>query len=131
MNLSLSVSGNTGVRSLAGKHITHSWLIFNQVHDIFLPKPLPLIESSSIIFNSCDKNFVYYALHPEFFPKLQKVYLASHPCESDVFRRFRNLDIEINLIDNLRGYKSRWANDMKNVKLISNEELKHIMKNLE
>jgi hypothetical protein len=130
MNQAFRVLGNSDVSALAGRYITCPWLVFNRAHDTFLPKPYPIIESTNIIFDSCDKKFVYYVLFKEFYPKLQKVYLNSHPCDPNVFLRFKHSNIEIHLIEDFWGYK-RWTIDMENVKLITHKELKHIMKNLE
>jgi hypothetical protein len=94
-----------------------------------------MIESTDIIYNFCDKNFVYYTLYPDFYPNVQNVYLGSHPCDTNVFTRFKDKNITIYLVDNFKRYKDRYSNiyndDSNNIKIITYDELKHIMLNLE
>lgn len=45
-------------------------------------------HAHTVIFDKCDKNFVYYNLTRDRFPRLDNAILNSHPCEPCVLRRF-------------------------------------------
>lgn len=129
------VSGSSTLGKLKNQHVKQKWLIYNNVYDNHLPVPLPKIDSTDIIYNFCDKNFVCYTLYPDFYPKAQNIYLASHPCDTNVFARFKGKNVTIHLVDNFKRYKDRYENlygeNADNIKIITYEELKHIMTNLE
>ena len=44
-----------------------------------------------VYFKDCDKNFPYFVLTPENFSDLRETNFLSHPCESEVFYRFRSI----------------------------------------
>ena len=94
------VNGSLKLNNLKGQHIKEKWLLYNNVYDRHLPMPLPTIDSTNIIYNYCDKNFVFYTLYPEFYPKLQNIYLGSHPCETSLFARFKNKNVTFYLLNN-------------------------------
>lgn len=46
----------------------------------------PIILSQYIVFDQCDKNFVYYHMYRDRFPLMKSLVLNSHPCEPSVVR---------------------------------------------
>lgn len=81
------------------------------------------VESEEIIITHCDKNFVYYWLDRNVFPNAKKIYLNSHPCEAEVFYRKFNIQMS----DNYKSYRARWAPDSPNVNIISQKEMDEII----
>ena len=98
------------------------------VHDIWFDKfPLggpvqnfpKLTNIKNIYVIDCDKNFVYYHINKTYFPNVEKIYLASHPCESDVLQQE---NVKIYLVNWYQTYYDRWAKK-DNVELIDNKEI--------
>lgn len=105
------------------KQITTSTLIFHQIGDTKLPHPVPSIQTANLYYHYCDKNFVYHSLFPHNFNGLKAVYLNSSPCEPKVLTRFRDYeDITIYLHERYQRYKERWASDLGNIKMITDQE---------
>lgn len=51
----------------------------------------PVFHCHYLTFDECNKNFVYYWFFPFIFPQTRLVFLNSHPCDPDVFRRVSEL----------------------------------------
>lgn len=86
----------------------------SHVNDIFP-------TTKTLIFNNCDKNFVYYNVSSRKFPVLETIISNSHPCDWDVLRRFKdNPDYEAYLIDKYYSkYENRWYKFDTYIKSIS------------
>jgi hypothetical protein len=90
MASSLRIFGNSILR-LSGHSFRYSNVIFHNCGDIHRFAPIPKFEGvKNIVFDKCDKNFVYYWLSEAIFQKFEnidKIMLNSHPCEKNVFMR--------------------------------------------
>lgn len=70
-------------------------------------------DAKIVTMNHCDKNFVFAWLQPVVFPKVETIYLNSHPCEPQVFKRFPQA--KWYLLEEYKWYKNKWAADYNNV----------------
>jgi len=85
------------------------------------------INAETIFLSRCDKNFVFYWLNKNIFPKVKNIYLFSHPCDPEVFYRFE--DVIIYLEDYFWNiYKNLWAYDVPSIISIKEDELFNILK---
>ena len=105
---------------LLGKSIINDTIIIESFGDIHPKLNGPIFTGSKLFMLGCDKNFVYYHMNKKTFPNVTTVYLASHPCEPDVFRRKFE---QIYLIDDYKHYKEKWAEGLDRVKNISCDDL--------
>lgn len=117
------IQGNEKWINLNKKHIFNENIHISHCIDIH-PNELPVspifYRAKKVFITDCDKNFVYYWLHRSLFPSCKEFYLTSHPCEPEVFYRFKSYEIVnslpiLYLSDSLKSYKRRWAENISNI----------------
>lgn len=93
---------------------------------------VPIFKNvTHLSYVQCDKNFVYYTIGITCFPKLEHLYICSHPCDPSTFRRYQNKAVTLYVSDHYRNYVERWATEMDNVKVVKHDELITIIEKLE
>ena len=139
MNIATKITGQQFVK-LSNKVITCPKVIFTQCMDIHPFSKGPIFDHARYVYlDGCNKNFVYYWLNRKTFPNVQKIYLNSHPCQSNVLHRFakykandyvtmvgiydQRYAIPIVLSDNYERYKTRWFKELNNVSTMSNDKM--------
>jgi hypothetical protein len=63
----------------------------------------PIFDATTVHIADCDKNFVFYWLKHSTFPRIRQIYLASHPCEPEVFYRFPQANFPIRQLAQLQN----------------------------
>ena len=88
-------------------------------------------ETKTIFANNCDKNFVYYWMYKShIFPKVENLYLNSHPCESVMFSRWS--DINVYLIEHYRYmFGFDWAKESSRIKIIKQKDYQALLASYE
>lgn len=90
----------------------------------------PVFENVETVFmRKCDKNFVFYWLNKHTFPKVKTIYLVSHPCEPEIFRRFPEGIMYI--ADRYSHYVHRWADERENIKMMSENTIHELAESTE
>ena len=107
--------------NLYGKTIKNKTIVLDQFGDIHPCSNGPIFTATDLFMLNCNKNFVYYWMNSYTFPNISTIYLASHPCEIQVFYRQFN---KIYLHENYCSYKNRWAANLDNVHIITDQDLK-------
>jgi hypothetical protein len=79
-------------------------------------------NATQAFFVKCDKNFIYDALYPRYFPSIRRVYLLSHPAERSVLFRFGEDPVKIQIHISSRVPKS-YSNGLAWVWSRSHEDL--------
>lgn len=108
-------------------------LHFREMWDIH-PFKGPVINAETIVFENCDKNFVFYWAIPRVLPIAQRVYLFSHPCEPDVFRTLNRMGVTTYMDEYWRRYAEKWAPTMLaegKIKIMKSSEAKNYIHNLD
>jgi hypothetical protein len=123
------IVGNQAWKSFTGKYIMNKKIVIRKCVDIHPYKDGPVFNCAETIFmDECDKNFVYYWLNEKTFPAIEKVYLLSHPCDPQVFRRFsQSPKTIIYLSDDFGQYKERWAKKQDNIIVLSHVTIKQYL----
>lgn len=113
------------------KIVNNDTILIRNMGDIHPEKNTMKLNCETLVVDHCDKNFVYYWIKPSVFPKVRKIFLLSHPCEPFLFNIWYNLSRSENsvvptiyLAEWYQRYKNRWANDMENVLIINENEIK-------
>ena len=89
-------------------------IVFDKCGDIH-PFNVVFKEAETVVYNDCDKNFVYYWLKQSVLPSVKHVYLISHPCEPEVFYRWENTDVKIYVDKRWERYVNRLASKQPNI----------------
>lgn len=108
-------------------------LHFREMWDIH-PFIGPVVNTEIVVFENCDKNFVYYWATPRVLPKAKHVYLFSHPCEPIVFRTLDKMNVIIHMDEPWKRYAERWAPRMLaegRIKIIKDYEARNFIQNLD
>jgi hypothetical protein len=127
---------------MTDKTIKNKNVILSRYGDIHPFKNGPIFECDTLFLQCCDKNFLAYWLGHTTFPKLQKLYVDSHPCDSYTlcdYVHLENGDLkkisaynEIYLTENFyKHYKNRWWSDIDNIKSITFSDFEKEMKKYE
>lgn len=106
--------------ALGGKIITNptvTLLRFGDIHP-FIPRPVFL--ATKVFVDDCDKNFVYYWINKNTFPKLEELHLMSHPCEPEVLQ---TKDYTTYLSDYFINHKYRWAANNNKVIVLKHQHM--------
>jgi len=113
------------------KHVRPDIVHFRNMGDIH-PFKGPVIRTDTAVFENCNKNFIYYWATSRVLPKLQYLYLFSHPCEPDVFRRLNSMGITIYMDEQYGNYYGkRWAGGLiekDTLKILDNQSV-HVILN--
>lgn len=118
------VVGQKSWISLTNRKILNKSVEIKECGDIHPFPKGPVFQADTVHLRACNKNFIYYWLDYRTFPRVKHIYLSSHPCECDVLHRFPNA--KIFLVDQYRGYKERWADELNNVILMPDSEMKEL-----
>lgn len=125
----LSIVGNGDLSKFDGNSI------YNEIVEIkscnaHINCQFPVFENAhTVFFTQCDKNFMYYWLYPQNFPKLKILYIDGDPCEKTIYYRFDDIDIYwIDVYYNI--YKHRWAQTDERIKSISRELIENVKQKL-
>jgi hypothetical protein len=72
-----------------------------------------VFHHETVIFRNCDKNGIFYNLHPQFFPNIKNLYMFTHPCHLHLRRMFpdANIYMETWMIN-------RWRDEYQNQSII-------------
>lgn len=116
------------------KTIQRNLVVIKHMGDIHPTSQKPKFECETLVLDQCDKNFVYYWLDSGVFPNVRNIFLLSHPCEPNVFSRWYNIQKyypsktipNIFLAHYYERYKNRWADDMDNVHIINDDDIKFL-----
>ena len=74
------------------KKVPHEIVFFHECGDITPTRNPPIFENAKlVIFNECNKNFMYYWFFPRMFPNVKTVYI-DRICDKEIFR-FTNLNV--------------------------------------
>ncbi|ARF07988.1 hypothetical protein Catovirus_1_38 [Catovirus CTV1] len=116
----------TGLKIFSGKKILNKNIIIQNISfdDHMISNHPKFSEAENVVVYNCDKNYVYYYIKDDLFPKINNLYLISHPCEPAFFSRFNNSNQKIFLADYYKSYQSRWAPEKENL-FIFNAESYH------
>ena len=68
-------------------------IIFKYIGDVHPFTGSPIFTCKNVIFDRCNKNFVYYWLKPTIFPNVKNIYLKSNPADPKVLHRFDSTNI--------------------------------------
>jgi hypothetical protein len=115
------------------KNVKTDILHFQEMWDIH-PFQGPVIDAETVIFDDCNKNFVFYWAIPRVLPTAKYVYLFSHPCEPDVFGTLNRMGTTIYLKDCWGRYARQWAPTMVKegrIKLMGQLEIKKFLESLD
>lgn len=96
-----------------------------------IPSRSPIFRNAKNVFMlECDKNAVYYLVGTLTFPRMQNLYLASHPCESKVFR---STNANIFVWDHYKYYAKNWGGKRYNdtIKCIGLAEIENLIEQYE
>ena len=107
-------------------------IVLEDGFDDFLGDVFPYAHT--VIFDKCDKNFVYYNLNKDTFPRIDSVILNSHPCEPCVLKTFNEKPYFVyQLTPHYYDlFERRWGFErVGNVQKIEDNEYKDLLKSLE
>lgn len=127
----LLVTGDQQWASL--KNVKTDILHFRGMWDIH-PFNGPVVDAKIVVFDDCDKNFVYYWAIPRVLPSAKHVYLFSHPCEPVVFRTLNKMGVTVRMNEHWQHYAMRWAPAMigeGKIKIIKDVEAKNFLNTLD
>jgi len=112
-------------RNLKGEVIDKEFVILSLMGDIHPFPNTPILNCETVWIRYCDKNFVYYWLTRETFPKIKNIILDSHPCEPNVFNRWYNNQSPPNIFvaNRYKNKVNRWADHMSNVRVLMDEDM--------
>ena len=125
-------------KDMTNKTIKNQNVILSRYGDIYPFKNGPIFECDTLFLDCCDKNFLAYWLTRNTFPKLQKLYVGSHPChgytlcelmplKNDEYKKISAYN-EIYVIETFYNYyKNRWWSDIDNIKSITDSDFKKEM----
>lgn len=82
-------------------------VIFRDIPDCGIRDVFP--NAKLVIFDNCDKNFVYYTFRKDIFPDVEIFILNSHPCDFAVMHRFADKNIYCGYITST--YYKRYLGD--------------------
>lgn len=127
--------------SLDGKTIKNKNVILSRYGDIHPRFDGPIFECETLFLDCCDKNFLAYWLTRNIFPKVQKLYLGSHPCdfytlilssnENGIYKRVSKFNEIFLTEDYYRHYKARWWPDIDNIESITKSDYEKEMASYE
>jgi hypothetical protein len=125
--------------NLAGKTIKNNNIILAQYGDIHPFQNGPILECETLFLYKCDKNFLAYWLNRRTFPKANKVYINSHPCQSHTLItldpdgnenewKYISKFNEIYLHEHFYNhYKNKWWSDIDSIKNITDSDFEKKM----
>lgn len=141
MTLYIRVIETEPMRQLARKDIftcnsVEAWkptLFVNKKVSIIVQMPDimrgPIINSQTIIFDMCNKNFIFYNLNRVTFPKMRSVILNSHPCEPEIMHfldRESQKGTKVCFTEHWRTYVRRWAPSDSKIKILAHEDFEKL-----
>jgi len=123
MNKIAKIKYNKSFLRFTNKIIKNNNIIISRCQDIEPNKKGPVfINCTTVFFDDCDKNMIYYWMDRYTFPNVENIYLLNtHPCDFDVFRRFNDTNVKIYLDKNYSRYKNRWAKENNNVIILDSD----------
>lgn len=124
-------NGMNHLRNFEGKNILNQNIIIKDVSfsDHQMCKHPQFLNAENVIITNCDKNYVYYYVDDYIFPKIDNLYLLSHPCDPKFFWRFRGQNHKVFLANYYKNYQSRWAPEKENLCLYNVDEFLELEKN--
>jgi hypothetical protein len=103
----------TDWKNLTGKIIKNSTVIIDNYGDVHPFKNGPVFHCEKMHIVNCNKNFVFYWVTRNTFPKLNHLYLLSNSCNLDIIleqkQKFQNIYLSNNY--DYHSYRYRWAGD--------------------
>jgi len=115
------------------KNVSVDLVHFREMGDTH-PFQGPVINARTVVFENCDKNFVYYWAIPRVLPSARYVYLFSHPCEPLVFQTLNKMGVLISIDEYWQRYAEKWAPTMLKegkIKIMKQCEAKNLIHNLD
>jgi len=105
------------LRKYEGKIIVNKNIFISEIlfEDHKIANHPLFLEAENVIVYNCDQFYVYNYVNENIFPKLNNLYLFSHPCGPRFFTRFNEPDHKIYLANFYDNYKLRWAPGKENL----------------
>lgn len=112
--MNLEINSKTFIQMERKPHHNVNIVIFKNCGDIHPFSPAPSFPNARVVvFDLCDKNFTYYWLRPEHFPKARTYYVLSHPANYGLQYRFNDThDIYVPVKYTI-GYDNYWCDEPK------------------
>lgn len=85
----------------------------------------PLVLSQRVIFDCCDKNFIYYHLNKDTFRRTDTIILNSHPCEPKVVRYLQDeadRGVKVYFTEPWKLFVQKWAHSGSRIKILPKDE---------
>lgn len=104
-------------------------VVFQHAQDVTL-KPEIKIYSHNVAFRWCHPEFVYYTMHPRVLRRVRSIFITPYPglgYDADIFYHRWKPITRIYLPAEMLEYKKRWAYDIPNVVVISDETMTRYM----
>lgn len=138
-NRPFKITGRKEWLSVEDKSITAKLVVLDKMGDIHPLEVKPTFDCENLIVDSCDKNFVYYWIDSNIFINVKNIFLLAHPCEPQFFSRWYTIQkyYPTRTIPNIflaypyERYKNRWANNMENVNILNEDDVKFLRTKLE
>lgn len=94
------------------KTVSPAICVLSQLSDISAERPI--VQAHTVVFDNCDKNFVYYRLNDRTFPCMTTLILHSHPCDPKIVQWMaKQHHMRILVHENRYYYINRWCPNVK------------------